>query len=368
MKSIILSFLLGLVTISMMRAQEVRPFVINPIIGDTLDRQERDFYGILQTISGFQHAVFYLNADSSFRVVATILRGGSEQDTVIERYRSLAALREQIRYVGDLRRTEKEVPVKVVRVHLKNGSIIPGTILRDDSDTLIIYSDDLGEMRFAKANLLRIDYQIRDKDLELEDVWYDDPNVTRGFLMPTALTLKQGGGYLGTFELFFFTVALGLSDAVMVNFGILLLPIAIENQVVQAGLKIRLTPDDSEPAVAIGGQYFGNLGSEGMFAPYAVMTGSTKDTRFSIGGGLAMPIDGNDAEPIIVASFDGRVSKSVKFISEAWFPINGGWLPFMFGFRFFGSQISGDIGLMFPIGEEFLSPIGWPVGNFIYNF
>lgn len=368
MKSIILSFLLGLVTISMMRAQEVRPFVINPIIGDTLDRQERDFYGILQTISGFQHAVFYLNADSSFRVVATVLRGGNEQDTVIERYRSLAALREQIRYVGDLRSIEKDVPVKVVRVHLKNGSIIPGTILRDDSDTLIIYSDDLGEMRFAKANLLRIDYQIRDKDLESDDVWYDDPNVTRGFLMPTALTLKQGGGYLGTFELIFFTVAFGLSDAVMANFGLLLLPIAIEDQVVQAGLKIRLTPDNSALAFAIGGQYFGNLGSEGFFAPYAVMTGSTKDTRFSIGGGFAMPIDGDEMEPIVVANFDGRLSKSVKFISEAWLPVNGGWFPLICGFRFFGSDISGDIGLLFPVGVDLGSPFGWPVGNFIYNF
>ena len=61
-----------------------KPIVVSPLIGDTLDAAERDYYHLFPSLDGFEWAVFYLNPDSSLMVMASLLQDGARRDTVIQ--------------------------------------------------------------------------------------------------------------------------------------------------------------------------------------------------------------------------------------------------------------------------------------------
>ena len=69
-----------------------KPFVVSPLIGDTLSPEERDHYRLLPAIDNFQYAVFYLNQDSTLDAKVTYLKTSVYRDTLIKNYRSLRSL------------------------------------------------------------------------------------------------------------------------------------------------------------------------------------------------------------------------------------------------------------------------------------
>ena len=78
-----------LLSISFSFAQEgEKPFIVSPLIGDTLSLEERDYYNLLPTIEDFQWAVFYLNPDSTLDVKVIYDKNSSLQDTIINNYKS----------------------------------------------------------------------------------------------------------------------------------------------------------------------------------------------------------------------------------------------------------------------------------------
>jgi hypothetical protein len=79
---------------------EIKPIVLSPLIGDTLDAAERESYILLPNLKGFQGAVFYLNPDSSLKVKVTLLHNGVRGETIIKRYRSLRAVQKQISQIA----------------------------------------------------------------------------------------------------------------------------------------------------------------------------------------------------------------------------------------------------------------------------
>ena len=114
------------------------PFVVNPLIGDTLDATERDHFGLLQHLAGFQHAVFYLNADSSLRVRASMLHEGQLKDTVIQRYRTLASMEQHIEQVAKEKPFFQPAPSGTFqRVTLTDGSELLGSIIESTNSKIV---------------------------------------------------------------------------------------------------------------------------------------------------------------------------------------------------------------------------------------
>jgi hypothetical protein len=70
----VISFIL-ICSNNFLQAQQEKPILISPFIGTTLDRVERNYFNLLPTIKGFKEAEFYLNPDSSLRVVIRIISG-----------------------------------------------------------------------------------------------------------------------------------------------------------------------------------------------------------------------------------------------------------------------------------------------------
>ena len=72
--------------------KDILPYVVNPLIGDTLTLEERDYYILFPQIEEFQFAVFYLNPDSSLNAVVKYYDDGILKDTLIENYKSIKSL------------------------------------------------------------------------------------------------------------------------------------------------------------------------------------------------------------------------------------------------------------------------------------
>jgi hypothetical protein len=346
-----------------------KPIVVSPVIGDTLSLSLRNRYNLFPTITGFHHAVFYLNPDSSLKVKITIRENNLERDTIIERYYSPGLLRSHIETINEnakMKITNKNTTS--IRVFLKNGSIIQGVIINRSIDTLQVDANYLGKISIPVGQIEKVEGgELKETGLQYAALL--DPNQTRAFLMPTANTVPAGKGYIGDYELVFFTAAIGVTDWLMLNAGFLLLPIPLEDQIINYGLKARLFQSTNKISIAVGIQMLKVPNSENIPGiGYGVISFGNENSKLNIAIGSTIGMDTGDNSAVFGASGDVRVSESVKFLAEMWIIPKADFIPLVLGVRFFGSKLSGDIGLLYPIGEKIPSPIGIPVLNLIYNF
>jgi hypothetical protein len=77
-------------------AQQEEPIMVSPLIGNELDRVERDYFHLFPRVDGFEKAVFYLNDDNSLRVEMTINSNGVIKDTLISKYSSIEEVEKHI--------------------------------------------------------------------------------------------------------------------------------------------------------------------------------------------------------------------------------------------------------------------------------
>ena len=140
-----------------------KPFIVSPLIGDTLSLEERDYYNLLPTIDNFQWAVFYLNPDSTLNAKVVYLKNLNSQDTLIENYRSLKSL---ILHLNAAENPEVVNPVQnenysgnEVTVLYKDGNQYSGNLLSASSSSLIIYAlnCDEDEIDINCATLIKPD-------------------------------------------------------------------------------------------------------------------------------------------------------------------------------------------------------------------
>ena len=115
-----------------------KPIQVSPLIGDTLDAVEREYYHLLPTVDGFRWAVFYLNADSTLTAKVTAVANGMRYDTLIQQYRSLNSLRGHLESLGKLKREERGEGGADVTILLSSGSKIHGELLSVRESALVI--------------------------------------------------------------------------------------------------------------------------------------------------------------------------------------------------------------------------------------
>lgn len=128
-----------LCSITITNAQQEKPIQINPLIGDTLDLVERDYYSLFPTIDGFQYAVYNQYQDSLIKVSVYYLSKGEIRDTAnIIGLRSIENIREQVNKV-DLDYKPNEMGKKI-SVKTTNGEIIEGELLYVQPNSITIIS------------------------------------------------------------------------------------------------------------------------------------------------------------------------------------------------------------------------------------
>jgi tetrahydromethanopterin S-methyltransferase subunit G len=133
MKSIRFSIIAAFFCAIIIQAQE-EPIEISPFIGKKLDRVERDFFGLLPKIQGFQEAQFYPNPDGSLRAVIKLYKNEIESDTILERYSSLERLETLI--VSNLIKNIPDNEEKIVSVRFENGELKDQKILTATNESI----------------------------------------------------------------------------------------------------------------------------------------------------------------------------------------------------------------------------------------
>ena len=104
--------------------------------------------------------------------------------------------------------------------------------------------------------------------------------------------------------------------------------------------------------------------------PYIVVTTGNYDANLSMVGGMTT-ILGEDGETGTLLGVSGqtRVGPGVKLMFDAAYVPGADVVPGLIGLRFFGSRMSGDIGLMFVVGEGNIEVgTGIPFANFTIFF
>jgi hypothetical protein len=158
----------------------------------------------------------------------------------------------------------------------------------------------------------------------------------------------------------------------MINGGLLLLPIALENQVFNIGIKINLFNRSEFLSFGIGGQILGLPTTN--YTPgicYGVATFGNSNSKFNIllGEAFSMNSKSTTASSLMLGfSGDLSLSGSVKFMTEIYYSPEWKVTPLVFGLRFYGKKLAGDIGMLYPLGEDLESVFGIPVVTLFYCF
>jgi hypothetical protein len=257
--------------------------------------------------------------------------------------------------------------LKIVQITLIDNSVLIGKIL-EQSDTLVIFKSTAGLVLELKPELIKETEYLKGEIQNGKYVRFD-PNGSRLFFSSTARTPKAGSGYFSVYELLFPFFSISATDFLMISGGMSIVPGASE-QIIFIAPKIRFF--NSENFCAAGGILYINVPDDvdDVILGYGVVTLGTQRAGLTIGYGSN--ISGNSDEDltgILILGGDVQLSNSVKLISENYIPIGteDGSLLYSFGIRFFGDNLSADLGFL-GVTEE---TEGWPFApwvGFAYNF
>ena len=215
----------------------------------------------------------------------------------------------------------------------------------------------------------------------------DDPNLDRGFVLPTAMTQPAGSITYNNYELLLHGVTVGVTDRVQLSATVLApiledMPLAgllaVKGQVLTAErfhLSLQGSLGGAKASLGRDGGVF-NLGA-GALASYclrsdcsSLLSGSMMYQFFTAGSGD----DGNGL--LYGVSVVHRVGRHVKLLGEVASAANlrspelpGGAL-LSYGVRFYTGSIAGDVGFIKPTGGDIDGPfvMGLPFASISYRW
>ena len=247
---------------------------------------------------------------------------------------------------------------------LRDGSRVYGTIEKESPDDVILKTASgvlvtaqraqIAALRPVKGRIVGGEFQ------------RSDPTPTRLFFAPTGRQLKRGEAYFAVHQVVMPTLQVGVTDRLSIGGGT---PLVFFGEGEGWDRPFWVTPklqlaDTGRVQIAAGVfQGFDTDGQGGGIAYGVVTTGSPSG---SVTGGAGVAYNGAGGRGVVLMfGGDRQIARSVKVITEnyVW---KGGDGIISVGFRFFGEQLSADVGLAAPIGANDL--FVFPVVNFVYSF
>jgi hypothetical protein len=371
----------------------VRPFVVSPVVGDVIDRQEKATYGlfIYYPADNFVEARFEqgLLPDSTVQL-RTVLRDGR---TVVRPFTTteLAAVRQTI----EARQQElaSQPPIKTIKavkaskpvvprsarwigVVLKSGVELEGELLARYHKRLEFLTLDSGLVVVERADIARLEPRLRPR--QRVTTRFDVGNGHRLFLVPTGRNLRRGEGYIqqtdgillgasyGITDYFSMGVLFSVYPALPVRSQFLLLTPKLstslsEKWYVGGGMMYTRIPklDDEFQAIHTG------IG-------YGAATYGSADNNVSAGLGYGIGQDGIDKTPVLYYGAQKRISRSWSLVSENFLLVNSdpGALG-LFGVRYATRRCSAGLGGIYalPFSGSEDAFVGGPIYlDFVFRF
>ena len=263
---------------------------------------------------------------------------------------------------------ERPMGEQPVRVVLKDGSRLVGTILEESDDAIQFRTASGVEMTIPRDQVKEIE-TLRGTFVRGEYL-RADPNRTRLFFAPTARSLGSGRGYVALYGLFIPYVSVGVGDVATLGGGISLFPF-VEEQLLYGAAKFTFV-ERGGVALAAGG-FISTITGEGGYggAVFGVGTFGRSDAALSLGLGFAYGEGEFDESPAIIIGGEYQVSNNIKLLSEHYvIPEVEDGVVISGGIRFIGERLAADFAL-FTMPALLDDAEGFPFIpwiSFAYNF
>jgi len=373
--------LLGGVCIVYAQTEE-KVIVISDRVGEVIDKEERESFGLFEAYKGFKSAVFLELPDSNYVAEITYEENGEEKKSRwAQSEQSIKSLRD---YIDNYGGTEGKTA---------DRSAIIGTLrIPDSSHTQIITTTD-GSMlvgRIAEIRKNEIDFESKfgkitiliSKIKKIKEVpvssmkegvyWFSNPNSTRLYFAPTGRCLKKGDAYFADYYLFFTMFAVGVTNNVTLSGGMSILPTPdfVKHNIFVFTPKVALIQRDGG-ALSVGAMMvkipdFGDDPAPSVGIVYTVGTLGNPDGSITGGAGYGY-MDWKLADkPMLMLGAEKRTSRRTAFVTENWMFPGVEYPMISYGMRFFGEKLSVDLAFFNYFGE-LLFP-GFPYIDFVVKF
>lgn len=203
----------------------------------------------------------------------------------------------------------------LVRIELADGSVFVGTVVRETAAEVVLRTQGGAEVTIPAAQIRRrAPFEGR---IEGGRIVRYDPNRTRLLFSPTARPLGRGQGYVAVYELVIPFVAVGITDAVSIAGGTILLPEAF-GRVLYVAPKVTVV-NQERLAVALGGVGLGvwfNDADVTAGIGYGLATVGGPERAVTFGAGFAFAQGEVASGAVLTLGGEMLISDSIKLLSE----------------------------------------------------
>lgn len=357
---------------------ETRPYIVSPVVGEVIDRQEKATYGLFPyyAADNFLEARFVqaLSPDSAITLRATLRDGRTAlrpfsateiaalRTTIETRQRELATMQQPAAAADSIGRR--------YRVTLRASSSFDGELTARRPQQLEFMTKDLGVVQVDRANIMRME------DLTTELArrpasWYDIGNGNRLFFAPTARNLRKGEGSLQDINVYVIGANYGITDNLSLGLMTSVIPgVPLRYQFVALTPKISARISEKWHAGA-GLLYlripdFGNDGAFGVGLAYGVATYGSADNNLTVGLGYGFAGGEIGATPVLQVGGQTRVSRRVSLISENYIIANSeAGMGGLYGAKINWRRTSLGLGAGYALAFDYAGETGGVISSYI---
>jgi hypothetical protein len=246
--------------------------------------------------------------------------------------------------------------ISLTRVEMNDGNEFIGHIVSQDTSTLILLTDKLGELTFSKRDIVKIT-PINPGSIKKGQYWFENPQSTRYLWSPDGYGLKKGEGYYQNIWVLFNQASYGVTNYFSIGAGIM--PVFLFGG---GATPMWITPKFSIPVVKdkfnVGaGALLGTVIGEpetGFGLLYGLTTAGSRDMNITLGLGYGVSGSGWAKSPLISLSALARTGARGYLITENYYiNMNGETLVLLSaGFRWVIKKAGLDFGLIMPLTED----------------
>jgi hypothetical protein len=251
-------------------------------------------------------------------------------------------------------------PSDTLAVGMRDGSTFMGRVTSVRGDTAEMATSS-GTVRFSVYDVKRSNV-VRAIDMVNGEYWFPNPNTTRLLFAPTGRMIRKGDGYFSDYLLFFPGVAVGITDRITIGGGMSIFPTSLDEQLYFVTPKLGVIARE-KVNVAVGAlimhaglgndDEFSEGGNDTFSIPYVVGTFGGENRSFTTGIGYGYSNGKLSSSPALLFGGEMRVSRRMGLVSENYvFSDAFDGVLVSLGARFFGEKMSGDFGLVRPLGAD----------------
>ena len=245
---------------------------------------------------------------------------------------------------------------RTLRIETKDGNIFIGYVIVEDSLTLVLKTESLGEIKIPQSSI-KSKTELKEVKKVGSEFWLPNPQSSRYFWAPNGYGLEEGLSYYQNIWILYNQFSFGLSKNFSIGAG--MVPLFL---FAGASTPVWIVPKLSIPVVKdkfnIGtGAFLGTIIGEdvGLFGLlYGTTTFGSRDKNVSFGLAYGFSRDQWLKVPIINISSLIRTGPKGYFITENYLISIDGEIVLLFsgGGRSIIRNIGLDYGLWIPVGAE----------------